>query len=269
MLLRNVALKIIFERRRGLIWWAIGIIVLVGVEIVFYPTIRDNGAELVKAMEKMPKEMMALFSSGDVDSIVTPAGYLQSQLFTLMLPMLAMIYTIGLGARSIAGEEEARTLDMLLANPIPRRRVVLQSFGALALLALGLGLVMLIAVLLVAAGVGMDIGADKVAAACLTLVMVALVFGSLALALGAATGKRALSIGVTAALAIGTYLVQQLAPQVEALQPLQKLSPFYYANSGNPLRNGVNWLDMGVLAAIIAVLVGSAVVTFERRDVAV
>ena len=53
---------------------------------------------------------------GDLD-YVSGAGYLGSELFAFMVPLLLLIAAIGAGARAIAGEEERGTLDLLLANP--------------------------------------------------------------------------------------------------------------------------------------------------------
>ena len=49
-----------------------------------------------------------------------------------MVPLLLLIAAIGAGARATAGEEERGTLDLLLANPISRRRLVLEKLAALA-----------------------------------------------------------------------------------------------------------------------------------------
>ena len=48
--------------------------------------------------------------------------------------LLAIFFAISMGTAAIAGEEDTRTMDVLLANPIPRHRVVLESFAAMALL---------------------------------------------------------------------------------------------------------------------------------------
>ena len=56
---------------------------------------------------------------------------------------------------------------------------------------------------------------------------------------------------------------------VDWLQPLQKISPFYYATAGNPLRDGLNLVHVGIMIVAIVLLFAVAVWTFERRNVAV
>jgi ABC-2 type transport system permease protein len=267
-MLRNIFSKTIFERRRAAQWWIVGIIALVVMLCLFYPTIRDNN-EMAKLLESYPKELLAAFGMSDITNFATPAGYLQAEVFSFMVPLLLLIFAIGLGTRAIAGEEEARTLDLLLSHPVRRSQVVLQSFAALLALTSLLGLATFGALVLGALIVDMQIGLDRLAAVTLSTTLMALFFGSLALAAGAATGKRGLSMGVTASVAAVTYLINALAPSVSALKPLQNISPFYYAASSNPLQNGLNIGHALMLALGSAVLLGLAVAAFERRDVGV
>ena len=74
--------------------------------------------------------------------------------------------------------------------------------------------------------------------------------------------------GLTAAAAVAAYLVNGLAPLVDALDVLQKLSPFYHYAAGDPLRDGVSFTHMAVLVAIAAVATALAPWFFKRRDVA-
>ena len=64
----------------------------------------------------LPETLRNLFG-GD---FTTPAGYLRSETFSALGPILFLVFAIGAGARAIAGEEEGRTLDLLLSTPIRR-----------------------------------------------------------------------------------------------------------------------------------------------------
>jgi ABC-2 type transport system permease protein len=131
----------------------------------------------------------------------------------------------------------------------------------------GLGVVLWLA-LWVGARADMDISAAHLAAATLSAVLLALAYGAIAILLGAATGRRALAIGVTAAATVAAYLVNGLAPLVHALEVPQKLSPFYHYAAGDPLRHG---LSLGHVAVLVAIGVGAAALApwlFARRDLA-
>jgi ABC-2 type transport system permease protein len=96
----------------------------------------------------------------------------------------------------------------------------------------------------------------------------ALVFGAIAFLVGAATGHRALAIGLATAGAVAAYLVNGLAALVEALEVPQKLSPFYHYAVGDPLRQGLALDHTLVLVALALAAALAGVLAFERRDLA-
>ncbi len=51
------------------------------------------------------------------------------------------MFAIGAGARAIAGEEEGRTLDLLLSTPIRRSQVLLDKWISMVVTTLGLATV--------------------------------------------------------------------------------------------------------------------------------
>ena len=106
-----------------------------------------------------------------------------------MVPLLLLVAAIGAGAGAIAGEEERGTLELLLANPVSRTKVVLEKSVALVAEIAGLGFVLWLALLVGALLTSMDISAGHLAAATLSAVLLALAYGAIALLLGAATGE--------------------------------------------------------------------------------
>jgi ABC-2 type transport system permease protein len=94
----------------------------------------------------------------------------------------------------------------------------------------------------------------------------ALVFGMIALAVGAASGRRGLAIGVSAALAVATYVLNSLASLASWLEHVRWISPFYYYARSDPLRNGLDISDLLILLAIALVAACLAPIVFARRD---
>jgi len=112
----------------------------------------------------------------------------------------------------------------------------------------------------------MRVSAGHLAAAVLAALLFALDFGILALALGAATGRRALAIGVSATLAVAADIINALAPMASWLDKIKVASPFYYYSHGDPLRHGVNATDMLILLAVAVIFAAVAPLLFRRRD---
>ena len=157
-------------------------------------------------------------------------------------------------------------MDLLVVTPIPRGMIVLQKFAALALTALGLGVVLWISVVVVGRLFGLDVAIADIAAATLHLLLLGIAFGAIAMFLGAWRGRRSLAIGVTAALAVGTFILNAFAPTVEGFAWAARLSPFFYYGNSLPLRNGLHVGHAVVLVALATVALIGSVVAFDRRD---
>jgi len=263
-MLRNTFLKNLRDQRKSFMWWSIGIGALLILTILFYPSVADS-PEFDELFEKMPEALAKLFM-GEVTDLTSPEGYLNSQLFVLLIPLMFLFFAIARGSGAIAGEEEKGTLDLLLSYPLKRSRVVMEKFASMVVTILTLAFVMWLSMAVGVMAVGMDISLVRIAEATLSGALLGLTFGTLALALGCAKSNRGLSIGVASALGVAAYFVNGLAPAVQALESFQKLSLFYYYIGADPLSNGLDLVHAGVIIGLTGILFAVALVTFERRD---
>lgn len=255
------------DSRRALGWWALGLVGYVALITAVWPVVRDNPA-LKTLHETYPDAFKAFVSFGGEFDFSTAAGYLAAELFSLVMPLLLLIAAIGAGARVIAGEEEAHTLDLLLANPVSRTRLAVEKLLVVVLELVVLVAVLWLALVICSAVFDLAVSAAHLLAAVASAGLIALVFGALATAVGAATGRRVIAIAVCAALALASYLVNALAPLVPAIDRIRWLSPWYHYASSDALRQG---LDAGHAAVLVAIFVAAAClvpVAFARRDLA-
>jgi ABC-2 type transport system permease protein len=260
----EVALETLRERRRSLVWWSLGVVALVALTVAFYPSIRDDPS-INAYVEDLPESLRGLFAGGELD-IASPAGYLNSQIFALMAPLVLLIFAVGAGAGAVAGEEEKGALDFLLAHPLRRRSYALQRFLALAAHVGVLSLVLLVTTWLGSLAVDLEIGFGRLVSASASVGLLALLFGTLALAVGSARPGRARAIAVAAGVAVAAWLLDGLGQAVDLLDPWRPLSPYYQAIGRNPLREGALWSAWALLAAATAALTAVAALGLERRD---
>jgi ABC-2 type transport system permease protein len=262
-MLTTVYLKNLRDQRRAFIGWSIGLILLVVFESAMWPTIRDM-PDLNEFLSSYPQSMRELFNLEDFG---TGGGFMNAELFSAVLPVLFIIFAAGRGARLIAGEEEAGTLDVLLVTPVSPARLVVAQSAVLATVLGALGAVLWGTAMICSAVFGLGLGAGDVALATVAVVLLGLEFGLLALAVGALTGRRSAGVAVSAVLAVATYVLFVAGELIDAVQPWQPLSPFYQALDGGPL--GAGWRPDYLLMPIVAVLVVAlAVPRFDRRDIA-
>ena len=253
------------EHRRSLVWWGLGITLFIGINMVFYPSIREDSG-LSNYSKELPEAVRALFVGGELD-LTSPSGYLNSQIYALMAPTLLAIFAVSAGAGAIAGDEERGFLDLRLAQPVSRTWFGLQQFAWLLAGTLLLAVVLLLTVALGSIAFDLSIGFDKVLAITVSTALFALVFGALALAVGGVWPGRSRAIAVAAAAATVSWVLDGLAKIVSWLEPIQNVSPYHLAFGRDPLTNGAPWLEWGVLVAVIAALVAVTLFGLGRRDV--
>ena len=100
----------------------------------FYPSISTNDA-LQDYIDAFDPDLLAIFGFTEMIDMTSGAGYLSAEMFSLMVPLLLIIFAISLGASAIAGEEDKRTIEILLSEPVSRQRVFSKntpSFSPLA-----------------------------------------------------------------------------------------------------------------------------------------
>jgi ABC-2 type transport system permease protein len=252
------------QQRRTMLGWSVALGVVAAIYVSFYPAM--GGDEMTDLIETLPE---GLIQALGYDTIATATGYLDSTVYSLLAPALMLVFGIAFGARVLAGQEEDGTLELELTLPIERRRVLLERFLALALqLALFAGVVFTVVTLLVLA-LGMDVGIGNLGAATLGLFLLTLAMGSVSLAVGAATGRKASGIAAGAGLAVAGFMANALSPLIEGGQWLANISPFAWYLGGDPLDHGIDWAGFGGLLAITVVALAVALTVFERRDLGV
>ncbi|WP_372594322.1 ABC transporter permease subunit [Actinotalea sp.] len=209
----------------------------------------------------LPESLLVFFGGGNLSS---PEGYYQVETFGMMTPLAIIVVAVAVGAKALAGEEDARTIALLLANPVPRSRVVLEKMLTMVLYAVVVGAATFAGVSVgsLVGGLGMNLA--NIAATCLLATLVSLVFGALALLLSAATGLVRIATAVPAGAAVGFHVLNSLG-QINGAW-WGGLSPFHYYLNSDPLVNGLDVPDALLLAAITVVLLALSVPAFSRRD---
>lgn len=265
-MLRSVFGKTLWERRTSLVWWVVGAAALAAWIVAFYPALRDS-AELQTFIEDFPPELLALFGI-DPAVYTTGFGYLQAQLYTLIAPLLLIALCIGMGASATAREEEDKTMDLLLATPTSRSRVILEKFLAMAVAAGLVAATMALVLIIADPIVDLRLSPAGIVAINVGVLLLGLLFGTLAMAIAAWRGSRGLAAGVAAAAAISAWFVNGFAPLVDWVGAIDPYLPFSWYLAEDPLLNGAPWQYLLLAGAGLALMVAT-VALFARRDIGV
>jgi ABC-2 type transport system permease protein len=255
------------DHRRALAGWCIGIVGYVGLIASIFPSI-EGSPELNDLIESYPDVLKSLFGITGGGNIASGAGFLDAELFSFMLPLLVLVLAISSGARTLAGEEDAGRLELVLAYPVRRWGAVVAKGLAIAVEVLLACVAAGAAILAFDAIVGLDLSFEHVAGAFVSLLALGLFYGWLSLAVGAAYPSRALALGIAAGLAAVAYLVGGLHEFAGWLDPFRFLSPFWLVGQ-SPLQGGTDGVGVAVVLAAAIVVLAIGAVLVERRDLEV
>lgn len=264
-MLRSVFGKTLWDQRRSLLAWVIGIVAIGVFYAAFYPAI--NNPEMRAALEAYPEGFLDAIGFTDVTSA---AGYLGSTTFGLLGPALLIVFAAAIGGSAIAGDEEGGRMDLVLAHPVSRWTVAWQRFAAIAVAMLVVGVVMAIGLIAISGPADLgEIEPTNLFAASIQLALFGTLFGAIALGLGAATGRRSVVYAGVAIIGVVGFFGYNLGPSIEGLGWLAQISPYHVYLGGEPLKNGLQVVDSAVLVAASLALVSIGGFLFDRRDVAV
>jgi ABC-2 type transport system permease protein len=250
-------------QRRSLIGWAIALTAVCAIYVSFYPLIGEEQMQDMAGM--IPDDLAAAMG---YDRLGDATGYLTATIYGLLGPALLLVFAIGAGARVLAGNEEDGTLELELTYPVARRTVYLERLlGLWASIAILVALTSLVSWLLVLA-LDLDVAGTGILAGALGLLLLTAAMGTVAYAVGAATGRRVLGLAAGAGLAVAAYMADAIGPLVGA-DWVTAVSPWSWYLAEDPLANGIDPVGYVLLAALAGVAAALGLLRIERRDLGV
>jgi len=268
MQLRSVFGKAVHDQWRAVLGWSLFAGLLPALYVALYPSF-GSGTMIVQfqqLMDQMPAAYRALFASTGLD-LSTAEGFLNIELFSFIGPLMLLAVAIALGAGATAGEEEAGTADLLLANPIRRGRVVAEKAAAMVLWTVLVAAAIWVGVAVAAVVFGVDLRLERVAVALVSAALLGVTYGGVALVVGALLARRMAAFGVALMLAVVAYFLNALAPLISVISGWRVLSPFYWYIGNDPLRHGLEPVHALALAVVASACVVAAALIWERRDI--
>ena len=256
------------QRKNYLFWWTLSFVIIIATLFLVYPSIHSQADQLNKVLNQLPAALRDLKTGGNQVDITSPVGYLNSQLFYATLPFMQIIMAIGLGSSLLARDEHNHTLELILARPISRGKLLAaKAISGLSLM-LVVNTIAIITTIILAKLVNMQIASVYILAASLYTMLFSISFGAIAFTLSAASNStRRASIGVAVALSFGGYLLASLSSMSHYIETPAKLLPYHYFNPSQILEGHV---AIGLNVYLIIITIAAALISwlgFRRRDI--
>ena len=250
-------------RWKGVLGWGIGLVLYGTMYITVYP---EAGAQMTALADLSIYEVMGIHMD-------TFEGYIASVLLLLMWVLLG-VYAIITGTKTLAGEEDSGTLELIMAKPLSRWQIV-------SVKALAIGIAMALIIFITALGDALVLGAIKsqfettlkpiqLFAAVMAGWPVTMGFAMISLFLGAFLPSRKSASMVAAVILAASYFLNNLTGLVQSLDSIKPLSLFnYYDDSAAIFTEGVKASDILILLGVAAVFFVLTLLSFGRRNVTV
>ena len=251
------------------LYWGGGL-ALMGLMLMLTATQTDFLEEYRGLTEAFP-QLLEAFVGADASFLATVEGYLSIEYFswiTLLYALVAVLF----GVNVIANEEALGSIEILLTQPLPRWRMVLEKSAAYTLLVVAIGLIAYAGLLLgdLSAQV-LTVDAWLFFVAATAVIPFTLMMMGITILLSAILRRRAL-VGQISALIVAAgfvaSLLNNLASDVALVQAVASLSPFTYYDPAAIMQQGVTWGALAVMFGVFIVCVAAAAALFQRRDVA-
>jgi ABC-2 type transport system permease protein len=245
-------------RLSGTLSAAVGLIAVMAAVGALFPAVGHTIGTI-----NVPKSVANLLGGGDYGTIT---GWFRSEIGAIYGPLVIGALAITGASAATAGEEEERILALVLAHPIRRSRLIASKATAIGGIVLIIALATWAGLIIGVALAGGGITIAHMAALAVQLAFFGFATGAVAIALGAATGRRSLTTGVAAGVGIVGWLINSFVPLLSAISWLKYLSPYYYYAGQDPLTRGVDIPGIVVLGVVTVLLTALAMVGIDRRD---
>ncbi len=263
-MLRSVYLKTLRDARVPVMAWGLGLGALAATAL-YAGWLQSTTPEAQAALVALAP---AFAWWADPVAITTPGGYVAWRIgpFIAIFPAL---WALLFGSQIIRGEEQQGRLEMLLAQPYSRVRLLSEKILGLATALLIMSALIALGIIVGGLAIQMPFPVTDVGLEALDVAAHAAVFGALALLLGQLTRERGTAAGIAGALLGVSFLLDSVARTAPDFARLRQFSTIYYFNLGKPLVPGYGVDARGVLAlfelaAAFAIVAGWL---FVRRDV--
>ncbi len=255
---------------RTALYWGIGIALYAMYIILVFggdDSTRAQMADLVA--NKMPGflgQIMGL--PDDVAFLATMQGFLGFGYFTYVSLMMS-VWAVLAGLSVTANDEDTGVINMLMALPIPRWRLVVERIAGNVVLLIGIigcGLAGLWFALQLSPDPTVMFGAltATMAGEVLLLSVVMAVTALLAVLVK----RRSLAAGLAGVFVMVSFLLNTLGGAVQSSvgDALRNFSVFYHFEPNNILQNGLALGSVTVLMAALVAVTWGAVYLFQKRD---
>lgn len=258
----SLTLKTLYDKRWFFVGWTGGTVTLLALTAAFYPAIADSIGDLLSSI---PPALASIV--GDSSAYNTYVGYIGSAVYGSRAEMVFVPLAVILGLSLSVNEELSGRMYQLLAQPVSRKKIILQKWLAGFWLIAAVMVITLVSMVVVSLAIGETVPYGELAKISLMSGLFTFMVFSLTFGVGIAFGRRSIAIIVPVVWVMGSLLLDSFATQVDWLKEVDWLSVHQYYSTSALVNEPIALEDVLVLSGISVASFMLAVVLFQRRDI--
>ena len=242
---------------------------MIALALVFTAVYDSFKGEFTDMLDNAPKLMEAMLGPIPTDSIISPEVWLGIELYGLLFPIMFAVIAISAGASAVGSEEDSGTIELVLASPISRERIILEkSIGILAQLAIISGCLW-IGVAIGSFFFPFNVSLFNVLCATISGCLFGLTISYVTLATQAFKGRKSLALATGSGFIGVSYIFKVLSGLSNNLHWLKYASLFNYYDGPGVLVSGLNETNLIIMIGLSAICFIAALYGFKRRDIGI
>lgn len=262
----NIYVKELKSHRKSLIYWSVGIFLMVASGMAKYAAYSSSGQSINDLVADLPNSMKVVmgFNTMDLSKI---SGYYG--MFYIYLLLMATIHAAMLGATIIAKEERDKTSEFLFVKPVSRNTIITAKLLAAFTNIVVFNLVSYVSLIILIGKYnknGEAVNGD-IAITMLGMFILQVLFMVIGSALASVKRKPKTAASLAAGILLITYILSIAIDLNEHIEGLKYFTPFKYFEAKNIMYGG--GLDtVFVVLSIVLITVLSIVtyVFYKKRD---
>jgi ABC-2 type transport system permease protein len=263
----NIFVKTCKEKYRGVLILSVFLFFLALYACVMFSSLGD---EMLSGFDEMFQNPAFKAFGKSVTSLSTLEGLLTVELYQWGMEILLAGFAIFFAAGFISGEVESKTIDVLLANPVSRTRILLEKYLALVVMLVLVNVALFIGVAGGAFYIGEALDIKWVVYAHIFSMPYLLVVGSYSTLLSVIFDDSRRTSYVGFGILMGSFIINSLSITSQKYAQINRITLFYYYDVGKILvLHEVNWGHTLFLCALAVLFLVIAVIWFKRKDIAV
>jgi len=261
-------LRTLKDRKWTIIIYCLAVVLFLWMYIALFPSIVESFDSLKGYLANFPEGIMKAFGI-DAESFVTFEGYIGSEQFTFIWPIMIIALSTSLSGQLLAGEVEKGTAEFLLAQPLSRIKLFFSKYLAGII---GIAIFVFVSILSVFPWVriyNIVVKSDNFWILSLLGFSFALAVYSLSILFSAIFSEKGKANFAPVGILILMYVINMISSIQPNLEKIKYVSFFYYFNPSNALIHGnIDPLAWVVFLGSFLVFTSLAVYLFNKKDIA-